>query len=218
MKNTINVFSYIVSSDSGFAPNPFWNYCSLACCKPVIRRTASVGDWIIGLSAKALGNDIIFAMKVTEKMTVAEYWKDKRFRNKRANMQSPDPIRRRGDNIYQPIKNVEFRQQDSKHSNRDGSENEKQKQHDLNGKFVLISDDFTYFGAKSKKLPKKFLDIIVSRGHKRFECDPQDVANGKGGMVGSLIRYIEKLPKGIHGNPRTWPESGNRDKPFSGKC
>jgi len=108
MKDTIHIFSYIVSSDSGFAPNPFWNYCTLACCKPVIRRTASVGDWIVGLSPKALGNDIVFAMKVTEKMTMADYWKDKRFRNKKVKMKSADPIRRRGDNIYQPIKNVEF--------------------------------------------------------------------------------------------------------------
>ena len=128
MKDIINVFSYIVSSDSGFAPNPFWDYCTLACCKPVIRRISSVDDWIVGLSPKALGNDIVFVMKVTEKMTMADYWKDKRFRNKKAKIQSADPIRRRGDNIYKPIKNVEFRQQHSKHSSRDGSENEKQNQ------------------------------------------------------------------------------------------
>lgn len=218
MKDIINVFSYIVSSDYGFAPNPFWDYCTLACCKPVIRRTASVGDWIVGLSPKALGNDIVFAMKVTEKTPVADYWKNKRFRNKKAKMQSADPIRHRGDNIYKPIKNVGFQQQPSEHSNRDGTENEKQKERDINGEFVLISDDFTYFGTKAKKLPKKFLDIIVSRGHKRFECDPKDVLKGKGGMVGSLIRYFEKLPKGKKGNPSTWPESGNRNKPFSCKC
>ena len=32
--------------DYGFAPNPYFGYCTLATCKPVIRRCAGVGDWI----------------------------------------------------------------------------------------------------------------------------------------------------------------------------
>jgi len=37
---TMKVYSYIVAYDSGFAPNPFHGICTLACCKPTIRRTA----------------------------------------------------------------------------------------------------------------------------------------------------------------------------------
>ena len=37
---TMTVYSYIVAYDSGFAPNPFHGTCTLACCKPTIRRTA----------------------------------------------------------------------------------------------------------------------------------------------------------------------------------
>lgn len=43
-KRKMKLFSYIVTHDAGFAPNPFWGYCTLACCKPAIRRTANVGD------------------------------------------------------------------------------------------------------------------------------------------------------------------------------
>ena len=72
MRESFNVYSYIVSTDSGFAPNPFGEFCTLSCCKPVIRRSASVGDWVVGLAPKSLGNGIVFAMEVTEKMTITE--------------------------------------------------------------------------------------------------------------------------------------------------
>jgi hypothetical protein len=49
-----SLYSYVVRSDSGFAPNPFGEYCTLACCKPQIRKRARVGDWIVGCGSKAL--------------------------------------------------------------------------------------------------------------------------------------------------------------------
>ena len=45
------VYTYVLASDVGFAPNPFAGYCTVACCKPVIRRTARVGDWIVDLQS-----------------------------------------------------------------------------------------------------------------------------------------------------------------------
>ena len=47
----MTLYSYIVTTDSGFAPNPFHGYLTLACCKPMIRRTVQVGDVVVGLSA-----------------------------------------------------------------------------------------------------------------------------------------------------------------------
>lgn len=38
----MKVFSYVVMSDSGFAPNPFHGTCTLACCKAQIRRSAAL--------------------------------------------------------------------------------------------------------------------------------------------------------------------------------
>ena len=32
------VYEYVMTSDSGFAPNPFYGACTLACCKPKIRK------------------------------------------------------------------------------------------------------------------------------------------------------------------------------------
>ena len=41
-----------MTRDYGFAPNPFFGFCTLANCKPKIRKSANVGDWIIGTGCK----------------------------------------------------------------------------------------------------------------------------------------------------------------------
>ena len=41
-RTKMKVFSYVVMSDSGFAPNPFHGTCTLACCKAQIRRSAAL--------------------------------------------------------------------------------------------------------------------------------------------------------------------------------
>ena len=46
-----SLFSYVVRYDSGFAPNPFHGFCTLATCKPGIRAHANVGDWVVGTAS-----------------------------------------------------------------------------------------------------------------------------------------------------------------------
>ena len=36
----MTLFSYVIEHDLGFAPNPFHGVCTLACCKPQIRKIA----------------------------------------------------------------------------------------------------------------------------------------------------------------------------------
>ena len=52
-----DLFSYTVDTDSGFAPNPFGGICTLACCKPKIRQSANVQDWVIGTTPSPKGVD-----------------------------------------------------------------------------------------------------------------------------------------------------------------
>jgi hypothetical protein len=47
--------SYVITSDTGFAPNVTGGYCTLATCKPRIRRNADVGEWILGTPSKSDG-------------------------------------------------------------------------------------------------------------------------------------------------------------------
>ena len=60
----MELYSYVIKHDSGFAANPFWGYCTLADCKPAIRRTAKVGDWIVSARYReAYRGKIFFALE-----------------------------------------------------------------------------------------------------------------------------------------------------------
>ena len=102
-------------NDTGFAPNPFFGYCTLACCKPVIRRTAQAGDWIVGLTPKAQGSNIVYVMKVEETLSFGQYNQDRRFKQKIPDRKG-DGVHQCGDNIYVPRCDGSFRQLSSKHS------------------------------------------------------------------------------------------------------
>ncbi|EMI6703231.1 hypothetical protein V2E99_005744, partial [Pseudomonas aeruginosa] len=79
----MRLFSYVVARDYGFAPNPFHGYCTLATCKPQIRKHADVGDYIVGITPRASGNNICYVMEVTSKITFDEYWSGGRYQVKK---------------------------------------------------------------------------------------------------------------------------------------
>jgi hypothetical protein len=64
-----NLYSYCILQDNGSAPNPFWGTCTLAICKPKIRKSAEVGDWLAGTGSSKNGfqNQLVYAMKVKKK-------------------------------------------------------------------------------------------------------------------------------------------------------
>ena len=193
----MKLYSYIVKHDTGFAPNPFFGYCTLACCKPKIRQKAEKGDWVVGLTPKAAGNRIVYFMRVDDVMeSFSDYWSDRRFRAKRPTS-TGGPSKKCGDNIYGPqASGGGYRQLRSTHSNGD-SENEERKAHDLSGKRILASETFAYFGSKALPLPTRFQSLIVQRGHRsRFPDD----------LKAEFIRFAGSVGFGVHGAPRRWPD------------
>jgi len=165
----MTLYSYIIKHDGGFAPNPFFGCCTLACCKPGIRRKAGKGDWIIGLTPRAHGNKVVYFMEVEESIGFDGYWGGQRFEKKKPRLDAEEAAKQ-GDNIYKPSKTHSrgFRQLPSAHSKtRFGkSENEEAKERDLKGERVLVSTNFVYFGSKPKKLPPKLKCLIVGRGYR----------------------------------------------------
>jgi hypothetical protein len=165
--------SYVVARDYGFAPNPFFGFCTLATCKPLIRATAERGDWVVGTGSKSRGRDgyLVFAMRVTDTLTFDEYWNDPRFREKRPNLQGSKK-QAFGDNIYHHSASPRrWRQEDSHHSLPDGSMNRRNVVHDTQTDRVLISDDFVYWGGDGPRIPKRLrsfrgIDLCGKRGHK----------------------------------------------------
>jgi hypothetical protein len=70
------LFTYVITHDGGFAPNPFYGTLTLNCCKPDIRRHAQVGDWVAAFTAAdfpAGRGLLVYAMRVSQKMTMVEY-------------------------------------------------------------------------------------------------------------------------------------------------
>ncbi len=193
----MKLYSYIVTHDTGFSPNPFWGCCTLADCKPAIRRTAEVGDWIVGLSPKASGNRVVFAMEVDEILDYASYFRDQRFSNKIPDYTRAEVVWKAGDNIYKPLENGEFQQLHSMHSNGD-EENPETKAHDLGGENVLIAKKFYYFGASGPELPPSLEELKVGRAQKsRFSRETID----------DFLEFISMYPQGISARPTDWPSS-----------
>lgn len=180
----MKLFSYIVATDSGFAPNPYWGFCTLATCKPKIRRYSNVGDWVAGLSSKSKGNKLVFAMRIKEIMTFAEYFEDNRFQKKIPDLKNEDHRYHSGDNIYMPYKNG-YKQLPSIHI-------EKDKQRDLSVDRVLVSDEYYYFGEYAEQIPNDLQLLITPRGDK-WNFDEQ--------IVRDFIKYIKTQKRGKNGEP-----------------
>ena len=154
-------YVYVVARDFGFAPNPFHGVCTLATCKPVIRRKADVGDWIIGMGGselKATGR-AIFAMKVTDTMSFDAYWRDPVFRSKRC-VRNGSHKMMNGDNIYHRAANGGWLQADSHHSKPDGSPEPHNIRRDTSTDRVLLSRHFLYFGSEAPTVPADLLAVI----------------------------------------------------------
>jgi Nucleotide modification associated domain 2 len=135
----MKLYSYVVDHDTGYAPNPFYGLCTLACCKfskTGLRRNivelAKNGDWVVGtggVGKRSSGHGkIIYAMQVTETIPFADYCNSPKFRKREdAGKNSPNETWRR----------------------------------------ALISKNFFYFGCNAVKIPKRFSEIVCGRGFKR---------------------------------------------------
>lgn len=154
----MKLFSYVVRLDFGFAPNPFYGVCTLATCKGQIRRTAEVGDWIVGTgsSANGLQGHLVYAMNVSEKLTFEQYWADPRFVTKRPYLRGSIK-QTRGDNIYhRDQRSGEWIQENSRHSDKDGNPEPRHIARDTRHPFVLIAEDFYYWGGAGPSIPTRF--------------------------------------------------------------
>ena len=198
----MRLYSYILTYDTGFAPNPFHGYCTLATCKPTLRRTAQVGDWILGTGSKNMhagakridrSGYLVYAMRVTEIMTFEEYWNDPRFREKRP-VKDGGRMWECGDNIYyRDPRTNDLEQVDwCYHCPAD-------KGPDTKTDRVLISNDFIYWGVDGPPMSPEFVEaglLSTTQGHKcRF---PE-------GDVRRFVQWLGKMgDKGVLGKPTDW--------------
>lgn len=171
MKNYL--YCYKMTWDTESAPNPHHGVLTLAICKPTIRRCSQVGDWISGWTAKVVHgkNDriysfdhpqLIYLARVQKKLTFAEYWLQypEKYPHEIKGMKS---LYDSGDNIYKPLlanpNNYNDYEQvsNSNHTKEDII-------HDLSGKYVLICEEFYYYGIDNAiDIEKDVFNVTVPR-------------------------------------------------------
>src|SRR5277367_3966839 len=150
----MTLHSYVVARDYGFAPNPFFGICTLATYKPIIRKAAKVGDWIVGTGSAAYGfvGRLVYIMKVDKILDYSGYWLDPRFQNKKPNLRG-SLKQAYGDNIYHwDSESDQWIQENSHHSQKDGSANCANVVQDTQTVNVLIGRDFVFWGRAGPKI------------------------------------------------------------------
>lgn len=162
-KRQQSVFSHVVVHDYGFAPNPYGGFLSIATCKPRIRSSAHVGDWVVGVgSVKTVGGEsVVYAALVNEIVPIDVYGSEERFAIKRPVFRA-EPWRQVGDSVY-------YRNDAAEWSRRPSLHNASHVKTDLSGKRVLLAQEFYYFGATAPLLPEVLTTLAKpGRGHRRF--------------------------------------------------
>lgn len=193
------VFRYVIDHDMGFSPNPFHGVCTLANCKPSIRRTAAVGDYVLGFgSAKSsIRGKLIYWLRVDQLTTYDEYWENPRFAAKKP-VVNGSHLKFHGDNIYHRGPNGAYVQEPSFHSLPDGSPNPLNVATDTGRtERVIVSETFAYYGKNAIELPEALSSVAPrGRGH-RTAIDEET----KQDMIGWLSKRNER---GFLGEPSGW--------------
>lgn len=184
---------YIMRHDSGFAPNPFHRFCTLAACTPNhMRAKLAPGDFIAGVFRSGKAPRLVYAMEVEEVLDLESYYHDRRFRRKKPSKHGAW-TGMVGDNIYYIGANGKLRQ----HSSTVKHTTESLQRQDIHGNRVFIGRRFVYFGAEAKLLPQDFTSYLpASRGIK-YLSEAADAAAFR-----KFLGWRHRLGAGIRGLPR----------------
>ena len=166
--------SYKMTGDKGFAPTPFGCSLTLATCKPAF---ATRPKWRLGrgLTSKSLAGHYVGSERLVYLMHVAErlLGRDK----------SPDM-------------GADGRQRTSSSANPNHAPRDRKR--DVGGTFVLVSNEFYYFGGSAPAVPRD-VRPDVPRGQSRYgqgSCPAQ---------AERFLRYIrDNYRAGRHGQPHNW--------------
>ncbi len=171
------IYRYVLTSDTGMAPSIDNGLVSLSTCKPVIRRCAQPGDWVIAfLASPAPTGMVAWAGKVARSISIGDYERD---------------FRGRSDAVYRQASDGSFRRLRKDYHTEAG-----QMERDLSGPALLFDRAFTwYFGNRPKMIQDSLLHLAPKgQGHRVNGVNPQDSAR--------LLTWLKSISNpGIHGSP-----------------
>ena len=213
------LYCYKMTHDTGFAPNPYHGFLTLATCKPTIRRCAKKDYWISGWTAVSVEGKngkrmvfrdkqkLIYLAKVSEVLLIEDYWR--KYPQKRPNeICNGVPINRKqcgkngkvvrstvyndcGDNIYEPSSKspLGFIQHENS-----GEHGDAEKEHDLSGKNVLVCKEFYYFGIENA------IEIEVNDGFYVPRCKKLELESKNAQNIINKVKEIFNKRSGIYEN------------------
>jgi hypothetical protein len=197
----MKLLKYVMTSDTGLAPNPYFGICSLALCTPNhMNARLCIGDWIVGHSCKATGNKLIYAMRVTSILTMSEYFSS--FPEKKPKLDG-SAQERCGDNLYDNSSG-KWRRLPSPCHNEIGAFRQDQ------DRPVFLSEDdacFWYFGGLEDSATCGFQDtfpeLIKDRQGISYVHDEDVIErflhwlreHGRSGLIGNPRDPVESQPK-----------------------
>ncbi len=191
----MKICSYTMTSDTGFAPNPFHGCCTLAACTPNhMGAKLEKGDWVAGFFTDSRVPCLVYAMQIDQMMGYDGYYHARRFQDKKPCLTGRTEDRC-GDNIY--------------HTDRDGRwvrdkgpyhQDSRAMEQDTRHALVYIGGVYAYFGEKaySNPLPDRLRNVLKSgQGIKYTRQDNP--------LLTPYRRWLEAKPRGIQGCPRDLP-------------
>jgi hypothetical protein len=205
----MRLYRYVIPRDFGFAPNPFFGFCTLACCKPEIRERAQVGDLVLGINGRPQNkrpirhyDRLVYAMRVSETLSFNSYWDDARFQQKKA-IAYASRMHAFGDNIYMKNDDGFWIQAESHHTLYNGDPNDQNIRTDTGVDRVLISNDFAYWGGSgplsSSLAEEHWVSEVFDGGRRAHKCNfSDDVVSSFEAWYGALT------DRGYLGRPERW--------------
>jgi hypothetical protein len=193
-----DIFVYKMTTDNGGAPCVFNNLLSLALCKPKIRKTAEPESLIFGFGGKNYQERLIYVACVTRKLEGPTYYRESEYSS-------------RPDCIYRVECGKAVRKASAVY-HADSDQRQKDVGLHFENAFVLLSNDFRYFGRKGtadyKKQYREIKRLIESlgQGHRRYH--PEELRKELLALVGEIWK--------VH--PHTMKIGDPIDDDYSRRC
>ncbi|WP_415831355.1 hypothetical protein [Cupriavidus plantarum] len=227
------VCAYVMTSDSGHAPNPFHGTCTLAICTPNHQRSRSKpGDWILGLAGSPLRSKLgtphiwrlLYAMHVDTRLELDSYYTADRFASKRPKL-SGSLEEQCGDNFYRLDREGKLFHTGETTQHQAAPPGEGIEKQDMDANRVFVGERFWYWGRNAQALPRgvqwaeKLISAFISsaRGIRNVYDDGKDVEMRW--SASDLAAFTVWLPPvgGVLGLPIEWRQN-NQEASLAARC
>jgi hypothetical protein len=139
------IWRYVLVHDSGLAPCIDDGMLSLCCCKPLIRKNANVGDWVVGLKPKRYGVGLVaWAGQISALMPMGAYCEA--HPNRTDSLYGIRAIAPDGSELLEHLGSPHHTSQ-------------REQATDASGVNALMFSPFWYFGSAPKALPENLMGL-----------------------------------------------------------